>query len=324
MVNSVLSAREGREPAVRACGSRAWPPLPSPPTDAATRPAGVALKFDGPLRIQFSGPASEVSSARSRCDPCEAKPAGKAQPDYEAPRSAAEPKGPPGEQMQLHAIVPEIRGGGVMALDRGRFRIPDARERQSHERTIGQGGSQENTEKERWKTSAMANQDGHKIRRATRQLARRKMLDAERNHNRCRGNDEDEEVALSLRREAQEDEWRRMLRKHRAAAKGIELGSHASAHSTLLSTALTSTTAPTSKVTAGIRTQEVTWRQDDNCCAAYGRQCLALCPGDATSKDGPVPLAKPVKPKLPLAEEYEAVAPVDHLDRLSRLLRMPQ
>lgn len=219
-------------------------------------------------------------------------------------------------EMVLHA-----RGsGGVMALDRGRHRIPDARDRQTHERTIlhADGGGHRD-EAEQWKTSAMSSQDAHKLRRATRQHARRKVRDTSRNHHRCRGAPEDEEVALSVRREAQEDEWRRLLRRQRATARGIDLGSHASAYSSLLSSEATAATRTASKVTAGMRTEDVTWRQEDNGVAPYGRQCLALCHGDASSKQ-PLPLDAPVKANVPSAADYKGATPSDGLGRLGRLL----
>jgi hypothetical protein len=179
---------------------------------------------------------------------------------------------------------------------------------------MGEGG-----DSEQWQTSAKASQDVQTLRRATRRLVRRKMRDASRHFHRCIAVPGDEEIALSHRREAQEKEWRRLLRRQRAADRDMDLGSRVS-DTTLLSSAVTGTTA--SKVTAGMRTEDTTWRQEDNGCTSFGSKCIALAPGDAI-RGPPLPLDPPIRVNPAATEsDYKAIAPQDSLSHLSRLLQM--
>lgn len=210
-----------------------------------------------------------------------------------------------------------------MRLDRGRRRTFDVRDQQTHERTIGHGSVPAASEgnEQQWQSSAKASQDVGTLRRATRRLVRRKMRDASRHFHRCIAVPGDEEIALGLRREEQEKEWRRLLRRQRAADRDMDLGSRVS-DNTLLSSVVTDTTRAASKVTAGIRTEDTTWRQEDNGCTAFGKINLALAPGDAI-RGPPLPLEPPTRVN-PLAteNEYKAIAPQDSLSHLSRLLQM--
>jgi len=233
------------------------------------------------------------------------------------------------ETMILHAQTPNT-GVGVAQLDRGRRRTFDVRDTQTATRTIahapptpreGAPAPSPNCDADRWQTSNEASQNARELKRATRRMASRKMRDASRHFHRTCGVPGDELAALSCRREAQEGEWRRLLRKQRAGERGMDLGSLASYGSTLLSSALTgATSAAASRVTAGMGSGNAAWRAEDNGCAAYGRQCIALCPGDATSMLPPLPLDAPVKPTLVTEAEYRAELPPDNLSKLSRML----
>lgn len=292
-------------PKPRGCGREPWPPLPTPPADAATRPAGVTLPHEPPLKIQHSLPVSEAPSSCRR-DVCDAPVAGKPNAELVALRSARDPGGctaaaAAAELMGLHTKM--AHEGGAKAW---RYVVA----RQTHDRTIAhaaapkEGG--EAVESERWKTSAAASQDVPSLRRATRRLAKRNMYDASRQFHKCRGVPEDEEAALSQRREAQEKEWRRLLRRQRAADRDMDLASHTSAASTLLSSVVPVASRAASRATAGMSTEDATCRHEDNACVAYGRQCIALCAGDAL-RGPPLPLEVPMKPLLPPESEYSVV-----------------
>lgn len=307
----------------KGCSREPWPPRPPPPADAATRAAGVALKREAGLRMALSAPPSEAGSASRtpRLNAGNGPAAGKPDADLESrkiPGSARNTAAAAAaDLMILHAKTG--KSGGEMRLDRGRRTGPeDARLRQTHERTIlheapaPKCGGGSSVEDERWRTSAMASNDPCELRRATRRLARRKMRDASKHFHRCRALPEDEEAALHHRRECQEDEWRRLLRGSRPA-----VGSQASAATSLLSVP----TEATSTRGAGMRTEDTTWRQEDNGCAAYGRQCIALCAGDAL-RGPPLPLETSVRADPPTASEYQALLPTDDIGRLGRLLQM--
>jgi len=128
---------------------------------------------------------------------------------------------------------------------------------------------------------------------------------------------EDECLVEDGRRRAQEDEWRRILRRARGAPSSV--------------TTYVSTEA--SVLTAGVRSQDIVQRAEASRRISYGKKAgLMLGPGDGTGP--PLPLGSdapldPVDEEDTWAAEHKYVsskaAPVDpptELDRLGRVLQV--
>jgi len=114
-----------------------------------------------------------------------------------------------------------------------------------------------------------------------------------------------EDKVVEQRQDAQEDEWRRILRRQRGVPSSV-----------------TTSNAPTqaSRVTAGLHSKEAAWRTEDNRCATYGRLCMALCPGDVLPPGPPLPMGG-----LSAASQSDVVSETQvptGLDKLGRLLQV--
>jgi len=134
------------------------------------------------------------------------------------------------------------------------------------------------------------------------------------------GRPEDEDAVVERRRQAQEDEWRGLLKRGK---RSVRSGARTARSSCSGATATTATTAMTT-MTAGLRTDDAKWRTDDNRRAAFGRMVLPLCEGDLMPAQPPLPLRPPRR--APESESgtsaLEGPAEEDGLDRLSRLLQL--
>eukprot|EP00927_Polykrikos_kofoidii_P073754 TRINITY_DN69774_c0_g1_i1.p1 TRINITY_DN69774_c0_g1~~TRINITY_DN69774_c0_g1_i1.p1 ORF type:complete len:208 (-),score=38.20 TRINITY_DN69774_c0_g1_i1:65-688(-) len=167
-------------------------------------------------------------------------------------------------------------------------------------------------------TLYQASHNAKELIRATRKQAKPSM----RRFAKCLAIPEDECAVLQNRRQAQEADWSRILRDQRAVPS-------AKSRSSVARSDVSSNTFASmpSDVTAGLRTQEVLERVEDNRCATFGRMCMAMSQGDALPRGPPLPLpeasARLAAAALPTLsdDEYQASAP-DRFERLGRLVQV--
>lgn len=151
--------------------------------------------------------------------------------------------------------------------------------------------------------------DERKLQRATRRQAK----PAARQFARRLALPEDECAVVHERREEQEDEWRRILRRQRGAPSSVSTTTDARTQATTL--------------TAGMRVDHRAWRCEDNGCAAVDKLCIAVSRGDQLPRRPPLPLGKASTASSQPSEECVGVGtvgrPVFHgVERLGRLLEL--
>lgn len=159
------------------------------------------------------------------------------------------------------------------------------------------------------------------LNRATKRLSQ----PSKRRHARRLPLPSDECAALHYRRDAQENEWRDILRKQKRAQR---LAAEDSEDGTSQVTSATGTSGYSrSQVTAGLKTDDILARQEQTGVLKYGHTTLLMSRGDALPRGPPLPgthdeerQARKNRPTLEQGE-FEATAP-DALDRLSRLVQV--
>lgn len=164
----------------------------------------------------------------------------------------------------------------------------------------GENGVAEN------KSSYSASIDERQLLRATRRQAKPDKKRFARQGTRP----EDESVVEDGRRRAQEDEWRRILRRQRGVPSSVTTASDAQTQASIL--------------TAGFHSHEVALRAETSKRTAYGKRGIAILPGDVFPRGPPLPLAGySTGTPLGVVDEVESqVQQTDGLDRLSHLLQM--